>query len=97
MNIIHQLFIACDDLEIKYIKLIYGRAWTGNDKRVLMVEFSEAHVLAAQNNTVISFDNWVKIASCHHCGEKSHICLDCPKFKAGSPATYHCPTSDFVQ
>ena len=62
-----------------------------------MAEFSGARVLVVMNNTVLSFDDWVKIASCHHCGEKGHICPNYPKFKAGLPKTDRRPTGDFLQ
>ena len=78
MTIIQQLFIAYDDLETKYSKLIDGRVWIvishegsafclqADDQRIYMAEFSGARVLVVMNNTVLSFDDWVRIASCHH-------------------------------
>ena len=37
-----------------------------------------AHVLAVTKNTTLIFNDWVNVASCHHCGEKVYIRLDCP-------------------
>ena len=46
-----------------------------------MAVFVEAHALDAHFNQKLSFKEWVRTATCHHCGEKGHIKADCPKLQ----------------
>ena len=32
--------------------------------------------------TLFKFDEWVKLQTCHHCGNKGHVCPNCRKYLA---------------
>ena len=103
-----QLFTACDDLETKHMELIEGGMCTDishecsvfcsqvDDHKIYMLEFGEVCVLAVMKNTTLIFDDWLKTASCHHCGETGHVCPNCPKFKADLPVTSRHPSGEFA-
>ena len=65
--------------------------------------FQAAKVYAAWFGRSLSFDEWVKDKTCHHCGSKGHIKNMCPMFKhecgpsshdCGSQQRYHNHPSD---
>lgn len=81
------------DLELKYLELCGGKKWEGighepvaffaGNKEDLGKARSEydghTRALAARGEKPLPFNEWVKTAYCHGCGEQGHIKPDCPK------------------
>ena len=55
--------------------VLYNGEMSPND---VFEEYDEARILAARNDKSLPFSEWVKTATCHHCGQKGHIKPRCP-------------------
>ncbi len=85
-----------DDLEQKYQQLITAKKWEGvvhvgmdnHNKSVFNATANledEAQSYAAYVNnkaTLLKFNEWAKLQTCHHCGNKGHVHPYCQKYLA---------------
>jgi hypothetical protein len=85
----NQLNDVLNNLKTSYLDLVGGKLWAGissSPQGSALIAGSgykdkveHAQAMAAMKNML--WDEWVKLyAKCHHCGEKDHICPDCPKY-----------------
>jgi hypothetical protein len=88
--------LTLDDLKQKYQQLITAKKWEGfvhvgmdnHDKPVFNATANpedEAQSYAAYVNnkaTLLKFDEWAKLQTCHHCGNKGHVHPYCWKYLA---------------
>jgi hypothetical protein len=93
-----QVSSMMDDLEQKYQQLITAKKWEGvghvgmdnHNKSAFNAtanQEDEAHSYAAYVNNkatqgFLKFDKWAKLQTCHHCGNKGHVCPNCRKYLA---------------
>jgi hypothetical protein len=99
-----QLNNLLNDIKVTYLDLVGGNSWLGIAAAPTQSSFTakvqqdeederEARALPAKSN--LPWDEWVKLHTiCHHCGEKGHICPQCPdylkKIKSGEiKRAYH--------
>ena len=90
VTIMEHVKSVMNDLEIKYLALVGGKKWDGvghepvaflADKDALKTEYDgQARALAARGEKILPFNEWVKTANCHYCGEQGHITPHCPKY-----------------
>ncbi len=91
-----QVSSTLDDLEQKYQQLITAKKWEGVG-HVGMDNHNESAFKATANPdneaqsyatyvnnkaTLLKFDKWAKLQTCHHCGNKGHIRPNCRKYLA---------------
>ncbi len=91
-----QVSSTLDDLEQKYQQLITAKKWEGvghvgmdNHNKSAFNAIAnpedEAQSYAAyvnNNATLLKFDKWAKLQTCHHCGNKGHACPNYRKYLA---------------
>ncbi len=103
-SLLSQLSNLFNDIQVTYLDLVGGNSWLGIAAAPTQSSFMakvqedkderEAQALAVKSN--LPWDEWVKLhIKCHHCGEKGHICPQCPdylkKMKSGEIKHAYCP------
>jgi hypothetical protein len=85
-----QLNNLLNDIKVTHLDLVGDNSWLGIAATPTQSYFTakvqqdeenecEARALAAKSN--LPWDKWVKLhTKCHHCGEKGHICPQCPDY-----------------
>jgi hypothetical protein len=93
-----QITLTLDDLKQKYQQLITAKKWEGvghvgmdkHNKSAFNASANQddeaqsyaAYIKNKANQGFLKFDEWAKLQTCHHCGNKGHVCPSCRKYLA---------------
>jgi hypothetical protein len=99
-----------DDLEQKYQQLITAKKWEGvghvgmdkysktafnaTDDQEDEAQSYATYIKNKAHKGFFLFDYWAKLQTCHHCGNKGHVCPQCQKYLAAKANGTLSPSSE---